>query len=128
MWVVFQFTFTVGDPLIGWIEDFFEFLGGATGPWLEGIGVSSLISSLVVDGIIAGVGSVLVFFPIYSCCSLPFPYWKTADTWLVRRILWTGSCIPWAYTESPLFHSSSVLGAMFLQSWLPGRWKTRGTG
>jgi ferrous iron transport protein B len=63
MWVVFQFTFTVGDPLIGWIEDFFEFLGGATGPWLEGLGVSSLISSLVVDGIIAGVGSVLVFFP-----------------------------------------------------------------
>ncbi len=63
MWVVFQFTFTVGDPLIGWIEDFFEFLGGAAGPWLEGLGVSSLISSLVVDGIIAGVGSVLVFIP-----------------------------------------------------------------
>lgn len=63
MWAMFQFTFTIGDFFIDWIEGFFELLGGVTGPWLESIGVSSLLSSLVVDGIIGGVGSVLVFIP-----------------------------------------------------------------
>lgn len=63
MWAMFQFTFTIGDFFIDWIEGFFELLGGVTGPWLESIGMSSLLSSLVVDGIIGGVGSVLVFIP-----------------------------------------------------------------
>lgn len=63
MWAVFQFTFLVGDPLIGFIETFFEWVGQATGNWLETIGSSELITSLLVDGIIGGVGSVLVFIP-----------------------------------------------------------------
>lgn len=63
MMAVFQFTFKVGDPFIGWIETFFEWVGGVTGTWLESIGASGLLSSLVVDGIIGGVGSVLVFIP-----------------------------------------------------------------
>lgn len=63
MWAVFQFTFKVGDPLIGWIENLFEWLGGTTGTWLESIGTSELLVSLIVDGIIGGVGSVLVFIP-----------------------------------------------------------------
>lgn len=63
MWAVFQFTFIAGDPFIGWIESFFEWFGGVAGTWLENIGASGLLSSLVVDGIIGGVGSVLVFIP-----------------------------------------------------------------
>ncbi len=63
MWAIFQFTFTIGDPFIGWIETFFEWFGGVTGAWLESAGMPGLLMSLIVDGIIGGVGSVLVFIP-----------------------------------------------------------------
>lgn len=59
MWAVFQFTFTLGDPLLGYIEVFFEWLGGVAGALIA----NEVAASLVVDGIIAGVGSVLVFIP-----------------------------------------------------------------
>ncbi|RCW62369.1 ferrous iron transport protein B [Halanaerobium sp. ST460_2HS_T2] len=63
MWSIFKFTFTLGDPLIGYIETFFEAAGGWIGSLLAGAGVSPLISSFITDGIIGGVGSVLVFIP-----------------------------------------------------------------
>jgi len=63
MWAVFQFTFKLGDPLIGWVEAAFEGLGGLFTGWLGAIGASGLLVSFVVDGIIGGVGSVLVFIP-----------------------------------------------------------------
>lgn len=63
MWGVFQFTFTLGDPMIGWIETFFEWLGGVVAGGLASVHASELVTSFVVDGIIGGVGSVLVFIP-----------------------------------------------------------------
>jgi ferrous iron transport protein B len=61
MWLVFKFTFGASEPLMGWIEAGQEWLGGIFGSLLpEG----SAVQSLVVDGIIGGVGSVLVFVPI----------------------------------------------------------------
>jgi ferrous iron transport protein B len=62
MYAVFYLTFTVGDPLMGWIEGGFEWLGGAVGG-LWPAGSESLLRSLLVDGIIEGVGGVLVFLP-----------------------------------------------------------------
>ncbi|MGM0603156.1 MAG: ferrous iron transport protein B [Bacillota bacterium] len=63
MWSIFKFTFTVGDPLIGYIEAFFAAAGTWIGGLLTGAGVSPLITSFITDGIIGGVGSVLVFIP-----------------------------------------------------------------
>ncbi|RCW50751.1 ferrous iron transport protein B [Halanaerobium sp. MA284_MarDTE_T2] len=63
MWGIFKFTFTVGDPLIGYIEAFFAAAGTWIGGLLTGAGVSPLITSFITDGIIGGVGSVLVFIP-----------------------------------------------------------------
>jgi len=61
IWLVFKFTFKVSEPLMGWIETGQEYLGGLLGGMLpEG----SAVQSLVVDGIIGGVGSVLIFVPI----------------------------------------------------------------
>jgi len=62
MYLVFQLTFTLGDPPMGWIEGFLGWLGGVVvGWWPEGS--ESLLKSLLVDGIIGGVGGVIVFLP-----------------------------------------------------------------
>ncbi|ABY92437.1 ferrous iron transport protein B [Thermoanaerobacter brockii subsp. lactiethylicus] len=63
MWGVFQFTFVIGDPLVGWIETFFGWLGEVTNTVLANIGVPEVITSFITDGLIGGIGSVLVFIP-----------------------------------------------------------------
>lgn len=62
MYATFWFTFTCADPLMGWIEDSFGWLsdlvksawGDETLPYLR---------DLITDGIIGGVGGVIVFLP-----------------------------------------------------------------
>ncbi|MDR1726933.1 MAG: ferrous iron transport protein B [Acidobacteriota bacterium] len=62
MYLVFSLTFTLGEPPMGWIETGFEWLGGVvTGWWPEGS--ESALKSLLVDGVIGGVGGVVVFLP-----------------------------------------------------------------
>ncbi|MBP7527899.1 MAG: ferrous iron transport protein B [Syntrophorhabdaceae bacterium] len=62
MYLVFYLTFTLGDPPMGWIETFFNWLGDNVGAlWPKGS--ESLLKSLLVDGIIGGVGGVIVFLP-----------------------------------------------------------------
>ncbi len=62
MYLVFKLTFWVGDPLMGWMEGFFEWLGTEiAGLWP--VGAEGPLKSLLVDGIIGGVGGVLVFLP-----------------------------------------------------------------
>ena len=62
MYLVFWLTFTVGTPPMDWIEGFFGWLGEFVGGWWPE-GSESLLKSLLVDGIISGVGGVLVFLP-----------------------------------------------------------------
>lgn len=65
MWLVFQTTFAwVGTPISDWLDSIIN------GPFKEGvasfltsIGVIDFLVKLVTDGIIAGVGGVLVFIP-----------------------------------------------------------------
>jgi len=59
MALVFQSIFTWAEPLIGWVEGLFNLLGGSVGAALP----QGDLRSLLVDGVIAGVGSVLVFLP-----------------------------------------------------------------
>ncbi|HNS22549.1 MAG TPA: ferrous iron transport protein B [Sedimentisphaerales bacterium] len=62
MYAVFWLTFTLGEfPMIG-LEWLFGWLGAAvSGLWPEGS--DSWLRSLLVDGVIAGVGGVIVFLP-----------------------------------------------------------------
>jgi ferrous iron transport protein B len=62
MYIVFYLTFTVGDPFMGWIEYGFGWLGSFVSSWWPE-GSESALRSLLVDGVIAGVGGVLVFLP-----------------------------------------------------------------
>ncbi|QDU85045.1 Ferrous iron transport protein B [Planctomycetes bacterium Pla163] len=59
MTVVFQSLFAWADPAIGAIEGVFAHLGG----WLEGVLPAGFLRDLLVEGIVAGVGGVLVFLP-----------------------------------------------------------------
>ncbi len=62
MYMVFHLTFTLGDPFMRWIESFFAWLSGAmVSLWPQGS--QSALQSLIVDGIIGGVGGVIVFLP-----------------------------------------------------------------
>jgi ferrous iron transport protein B len=66
MWVVFKFTADISAPYLDWVD------GVISGPltnWtvsllgLVGLG-GTWVESLAVDGVIAGVGGVLVFVPV----------------------------------------------------------------
>ena len=57
---VFFITFKIGAPY----QDFIDYLFGLLGDWLLGVFGEGLISSLLVKGVIGGVGSVLTFVPI----------------------------------------------------------------
>ncbi len=66
MWAVFKLTTDVSAPYLDWVDGV---IGGPITNWLVAIlgsiGASGTwLESLVVDGIIAGVGGVLVFVPV----------------------------------------------------------------
>ena len=60
---VFAFTFLVGDWLKGYFELAIEWLSEAVAAGFGALGVHELLTALVVDGIIAGVGAIITFLP-----------------------------------------------------------------
>lgn len=63
MALVFFLTFTIGDWLKGFMEDGLDQVTEVLLNFMETVGVSQVLRSLVVDGIIAGVGGILTFLP-----------------------------------------------------------------
>lgn len=63
MGLVFFLTFAVGDFLKGYLEMILDLISGGASAALSAVGASPWISSLVVDGIISGVGGILTFVP-----------------------------------------------------------------
>ena len=63
MAVVFFFTFTIGDWLKGYFEAALDQVNAAVSGGLEALGAGEMLRSLIVDGIISGVGGVLTFLP-----------------------------------------------------------------
>jgi ferrous iron transport protein B len=62
MYLVFFLTFEIGKFPMGWLAWFFEWSGRAiAGLWPAGS--ESWLKSLLVDGMIGGVGGVIVFLP-----------------------------------------------------------------
>jgi ferrous iron transport protein B len=59
MWGLFQLTFEIGSIPMDWIDGFFGWLGDTVGATIA----NDDIRSLIVDGIIAGVGAVVLFVP-----------------------------------------------------------------
>lgn len=63
MALVFFLTFAVGDWLKGYFETGLELFSGFVSKGLQSVGTSPLLESLIVDGIISGVGGILTFLP-----------------------------------------------------------------
>jgi len=61
IWLLFNFVFKVSAPLMGYVEMGQTWLGNLFSGLLPD---GSAIQSLIVDGVIGGVGSVLIFVPI----------------------------------------------------------------
>ena len=59
MWLLFQLTFEVGSIPMEWIDSFFIWFGDVVGSTIA----NDDIRSLIVDGLIAGVGAVVMFVP-----------------------------------------------------------------
>ncbi len=56
---MFQLLFAWADPFVGMIESLFEFTASLIGTYLP----DGLLKSLLIDGVLAGVGGIVVFLP-----------------------------------------------------------------
>ncbi|NMB42818.1 MAG: ferrous iron transport protein B, partial [Clostridiales bacterium] len=63
MGLVFLLTFTLGDGIKGVFEGWLESFSEGAADALLAINAGPILTSLIVDGIIAGVGTVLTFLP-----------------------------------------------------------------
>jgi len=59
LWVMFQSTFVVGQYPMGWIDSIVSSIAGGVSYILP----NGLVKELIVDGIIGGVGGILIFLP-----------------------------------------------------------------
>lgn len=59
---LYKLTFTLGETPMGWVESFFGWLGETAGAVLP----DGLIKSMVVSGIIDGVGGIMSFVPLIA--------------------------------------------------------------
>jgi len=70
IWAMFQLTFTLGAYPMAWLDAGVGWLGGVVAKVLP----AGVFRDLVVDGVIAGVGSVIIFLPnillLFFCIAL----------------------------------------------------------
>ena len=62
MYAIFWLTFKVGEVPMNWIDSGVQFLSGRLAAFWPA-GSPSLLRSLLVDGVVGGVGGVIVFLP-----------------------------------------------------------------
>ncbi|MFW6207172.1 MAG: ferrous iron transport protein B [Spirochaetota bacterium] len=99
MWLLFQATFTLGAYPMEWIEAGVGWLGSTVQAALN----PSLFRSLLVDGIIGGVGGVVVFLP--NILILFFGISILEDTGYMARI---------AFIMDKLMHRIGLHGKSFI--------------
>ncbi len=105
MWAVFKLTTDVAGPFVDWID---TVLSGPVSGWIVSLlGAVGLgggwLESLLVDGVIAGVGGVLVFVPVLL--SLYFALALLEDSGYMARA---------AFVMDRLMHALGLHGKSFL--------------
>jgi ferrous iron transport protein B len=68
MWLTFTLVVEVADPFIGWIEELTEGpLARLAGTAIGAVGLADTwVEAALVDGLLAGLGAVLVFLPVLT--------------------------------------------------------------
>ncbi len=70
MWLTFQLTFTLGNYPMDWMDAGIGWIGDSISKWMP----AGPLKDLIVDGIIGGVGGVIIFLPnimiLFFCISL----------------------------------------------------------
>jgi ferrous iron transport protein B len=99
MWLLFHATFTLGAYPMAWIETGVEFLAG----FVRGSMAPSMFRSLLADGIIGGVGGVVIFLP--NILILFFGISILEDTGYMARI---------AFIMDKLMHRIGLHGKSFI--------------
>ena len=103
IWLMFQATFSLSEPLMGWIEVLFGFIGDQISILLSSWQFPIWSISLIVDGIIGGVGGVLVFIPIIGILFLVMAILE--DSGYMARV---------AYVMDRLMHKIGLHGKAFI--------------
>lgn len=102
MYLVFHLTFTIGEHPMNWIEAFFAWLGDTVSGWWPA-GSESALRSLILDGIIGGVGGVIVFLPNILLLFLAIAFLE--DTGYMARA---------AFVMDRLMHKIGLHGKSFI--------------
>ena len=63
MYLLFQMVFTFATPFMDLIDGFFGYLANIVNVFFEQQGLPSWLGSFISDGVISGIGSVLIFLP-----------------------------------------------------------------
>jgi len=119
MWLLFQMTFTLGEAPKDLIESGVELLKGGVQGWLP----ASLLRDLLTEGIISGVGSVLVFLPQIMLLFLGIAFLD--DTGYMARV---------AFIMDRIMHTLGLHGKSFIPMLMgfgcsvPAIMATRGLG
>lgn len=99
IWGVFKLTFALGEYPMGWLEAFFAFLAERASLLIP----DGFVQSLLVDGIIGGVGGVFSFVPniiiLFLCLSI------LEDTGYMSRA---------AFLTDKFLHSFGLHGQSFM--------------
>jgi len=103
VWIMFQATFILSGPLIVWIENLFKFIGNHISVFLGSMQTPEWVNSLIVDGIIGGVGGVLAFVPIIGILFLIISILE--DSGYMARV---------AYVMDKLMHRIGLHGKAFI--------------
>lgn len=99
MWLMFQATFTLGDIPIGWIETGVEKVSEAARIFLP----AGELQELITDGIIGGVGGVIVFLPNIMILFLFISFFE--DTGYMARV---------AFLMDRFMHAIGLHGKAFI--------------
>ena len=100
IYLIFLFTFSVGSYPSNFLQAFFQKLSDWFSPLLEG---HSLFQSLITDGIISGVGSVLSFVPNILLMFIAISFLE--ESGYMARV---------AYVMDPVMHKIGLHGRSFL--------------
>jgi len=64
MWLVFKVAFDFSAPFVDWFDGLIGATGGTLSYLLKHLSVPDWLYSLIIDGLVSGVGAVAVFLPL----------------------------------------------------------------